>query len=585
MTTYVVETVGHRGFYDGAADVLMEVSPGTFTPVNVANLEQIVNAAGQNVESGLGGVRVLLHRQGINRTINELDSAGIFEAASPRYARAKSLLFQEGTGRPMLQQALRGGLIPEADGRELTQEEVRVIAEAVHETVRAGGIHITYDSVRSWVTGEVVSPQDKSVYGALQKVHPYFAKFAADEEATMNADFDWSASADNLAAAYHVWKTVRSGVMSYLSNNGKRKKRSEREEKQRQKLSLGNELRYVSDHFASEVSDDYSAVLVTRVVRMADSEGEAGRKKEGPLRKGLLRDGSATGVRVLSQDEREYDCFVLHEVLRTVAFTRMYAPPEPVSNESSIEGALLNFEEIARQFRLQLTGQIGILEALMLVEGPDAMQLRPKEGFSLGNIKGTSEFIRSLRDALRVYRGLLAGYSEEARETMWLDRTMLYLKTHRMLQDEHKADREYYEGQRKGFRNDLLKLKPKLNMAARKAAKGDADALRAKQKLEKLKGEYESRIALFDSALKEWENYSRMVEHDGRLIFSVLLQRNQVRMTGKTTSALSDEKTQNSPMYTGQPLEEGAIEDVLARHGLRQLVPLLPQKAKELLKI
>src|SRR3989338_1965111 len=135
------------------------------------------------------------------------------------------------------------------EGQDISIGDYAHATKAVHNLLVAAGPDqvsvVTSKTVREWLAGEVVAPEDHRTFGVLSGIDSYLADFSRDVVSYQsNPQSDWSAPQGNLAAAYHIWKTLMQGVKSYLARrpSGRNHRQSSQSPSSTPRRSLAEEL-------------------------------------------------------------------------------------------------------------------------------------------------------------------------------------------------------------------------------------------------------------------------------------------------------------------------------------------------------
>jgi len=341
MANYHVTTIASGETYEGGFTALLHLGGNAFAPVSISRLERMVRAAGQSMETGAGGYHVLFHNQRINQTMAQLDAQGVLEAGSTRYQDAKQLVHvqnRNGGWIPKLRVGLIEGFVPTATRQEVLREGAdissTVYTQVVGDIASRMGTYLAANpgalrmvqprTMREWVQGEVVAPDDRRTFDALRGVHQFFDQFSSDRAFYYaNQNRNWSEPHNNLEAAYHIWEVIRQGVMSYISrrpsgsSNGGRQGGG-----QRQRLTLADELSHVVNYFATMVGDDHARVLLTNITTVEQGPESGSARNESPNPKlgwGLVSPGSTPGgVCVVAPGELIRDLGILRDIIHPI---------------------------------------------------------------------------------------------------------------------------------------------------------------------------------------------------------------------------------------------------------------------------
>jgi len=237
------------------------------------------------------------HKQGIDLkesgiTVDTIDS--ILIEGSPRYLSAKQALhaerdktlitkFRHDLIRGVAQHAgvskenLEQKLFREGD-QDFTQDEYARMNNYVGDFLEQHMDRPRYgrSTVRGWLKGEVLAPDDWEVFEVLAEQVPEFASYSNPK------------SEGGLKDHYKIYKVLRSGTLAYLSNQGAgKRKNKERKLMAGESIALAQELDLVLSEFAEEIDDVYLAALILNVRPLRPGEGTSTSQKSR-LRKGLM---------------------------------------------------------------------------------------------------------------------------------------------------------------------------------------------------------------------------------------------------------------------------------------------------------
>lgn len=301
-STLFIETTVLNSFLGEESDVYVKIG------------NHFVRKKGRDLQEG---DKIVVKTESIDKKPEEVYT--VLDQHSVRYRVAKNSLFENNNQEraiPRLRTLLwRGMADPKTqnleakillENNDFAQGEYRDVAEVLSDVVS-----VTRGTVRTWLEGEVIAPEDWENFNALSSI--------GENEGNEFAAIYNSKDQDlGFHAAYRLYVGLRSTIMSYLAKRtGEERDHSQGHAGHKnasQKGKFTPEIEAVVRMFIDEIDHQYVAARVMKI-KTVERGSENGSEKEQPdpnLSKGIVTTKPTNGIALPMQSIRD-----IHYVLET----------------------------------------------------------------------------------------------------------------------------------------------------------------------------------------------------------------------------------------------------------------------------
>jgi len=243
-------------------DLLIDTSLGT-TVLDPVSIAYVQISGGKFVEKQVSeiipGDRVLFGKSAIDKKIEDIEDI-MFN--SRIYREAVETIFWRNPNVPHFRHDLIVSLGPEAGitgdletkllESDLDSKDYRSLIDPIKNVLSEDGFNYDASTIKRWLTGETVAPQNWDVFNVLAKEYDIFEKYNQTSEGLTFRD------------QYEIYVNVRQRTMKYLKNKSSIDS-SNSSKKNSEVFPLGSRVDSAIAEFMGDISDNFVAAEVKMI--------------------------------------------------------------------------------------------------------------------------------------------------------------------------------------------------------------------------------------------------------------------------------------------------------------------------------